>query len=429
MSEREVEPQEQEAAVPRAVQEGIDARRGGGAALDAGVRERVAPGLGDPLTDVRVHTDTGSGTLARAIGANAFATGSDVFFAPGRYSPGTAAGDRLLAHELAHVVQQRGAPTAGVARLTQPGDATEREADALAASALAHQPAAAAPARAGGEALVARDFIDDIKDWWGGEEATKVKKPEEVPVTKQDFDQILNLVVVPIANAQAILVGEADVAKAKAANDKVIPALNSLMTIANTKKEPKNRDNLFTGAKALQMAETTLQVMAEPDKAQEIWKEHFEAAMKRVDEVLALPIRDESAQPDPAQPAPDPDATLTQRDHDLINVGLKAQLQTLITTTAGEPYKDWDPKTVAADSSVVAAASAFSNRKLITVKVRVMAGLQAIKTFAMSLNEQQAEALSTLAQAQGAVAQSLESYMASDPDDPSSPSHVPPEEK
>jgi Domain of unknown function (DUF4157) len=424
MSEREVEHEE----VPREVQAGIDARRGGGAPLDPGVRERIAPGLGDPLTDVRIHTDTGAGTLARAIDANAFATGSDVFFAPGRYRPGTADGDRLLAHELAHVVQQRGAPTSGVARMTEPGDAHEREADALAASALARQPAA--PARAPGEALVARDFIDDIKSWWGGEEATKAKKPKEVPVTKQDFDQVLGLVTMPIVNAQALLVGEADVAKARAAHDKVVPALDSLMTIANTKQEPKNRDNLFAGAKALQLAVTTLEVMAQPDRAQEIWKEHFEAAMTRVDQVLALPIREESPQGQgQAQPAANPDETLTQRDHDLINVGLKAQLQTLITTTSGEPYKDWDPKAVAADTTVPAAASAFTNRKLITVKVRVTAGLQAIKTFAMSLNEQQAEALSTLAAAQVAIAQSLKSYIDSDPNDPSSPSYVPPEEQ
>jgi hypothetical protein len=156
--------------------------------------------------------------------------------------------------------------------------------------------------------------------------------------------------------------------------------------------------------------------------------------MTRVDQVLALPIREESPQGQgqgqgQAQPAANPDESLTQRDHDLIRLGLKAQLQTLITTTAGEPYKDWDPKTVAGDTSVPAAASAFTNRKLITVKVRVTAGLQAIKTFAMSLNEQQLEALATLNEAQGAVTQSLKSYMDSDPNDPNSPSHVPPEEQ
>jgi hypothetical protein len=80
-----------------------------------------------------VHTDPTADTLARAVSARAFATGSDIYFAAGEYQPGTAAGDRLLAHELTHVVQQRGAPTSGPLTVTQPGDAHEREADAASA--------------------------------------------------------------------------------------------------------------------------------------------------------------------------------------------------------------------------------------------------------------------------------------------------------
>ena len=50
------------------------------------------------------------GALARAVSARAFTVGSDIFFAPGEYQPGTRDGDELIAHEVAHVVQQRGAP-------------------------------------------------------------------------------------------------------------------------------------------------------------------------------------------------------------------------------------------------------------------------------------------------------------------------------
>jgi hypothetical protein len=282
----------------------------------------------------------------------------------------------------------------------------------------------------GAPRAVARDFIDDVKAWWGGEEQAKKVERKEVPVTKQDFDQVLSLVSIPIVNAQAMLAGEADVAKAKAALGKILPAIDSLMIIANTKQEPKNRDNFFTAAKTLQMAQATLDVMAEPDKAHEIWKDHFRIAMERVDEVLALPIRDESGQGQgQGQPAGNPDDTLTQRDHDLIQAGLKAQLQALITTTSGKPYEDWDPKAVAADTAVASAASAFSNRKLILVRVRIATGMQAIKAFAMSLDEQVAEARAKLAQAQTEIAQSLKSYMESDPHDPNSPSYVPPEEQ
>ena len=111
------------------VEAAIAASRGGGRALDGAVRERLAPGLGDPLTDVRVHEDPDADHLARAVSARAFAVGSDLFFAEGEHRPGTSEGNRLLAHELTHVVQQRGAPTSGPLSVSQPGDALEREAD------------------------------------------------------------------------------------------------------------------------------------------------------------------------------------------------------------------------------------------------------------------------------------------------------------
>jgi hypothetical protein len=113
------------------VQSRIDATRGTGAGLDPGVAGRLGGALGD-LSDVRVHTDDTADTLNRSVSARAFATGTDVYFAKGEYNPGSAAGDRLIAHELAHVVQQRGAATGGPLTVSQPGDAMEREADAVA---------------------------------------------------------------------------------------------------------------------------------------------------------------------------------------------------------------------------------------------------------------------------------------------------------
>ena len=87
--------------------------------------------LGD-LSDVRVHTDDTSDRLNRSVSARAFATGSDVYFAKGEYNPGSASGDKLIAHELAHVVQQRGSSASGPLAVSQPGDAMEREADDVA---------------------------------------------------------------------------------------------------------------------------------------------------------------------------------------------------------------------------------------------------------------------------------------------------------
>jgi hypothetical protein len=113
------------------VQSAIDSSRGSGATLDGGVRERFEPDLGD-LSDVRVHADDHADGLNRSVSARAFATGTDVYFAKGEYQPGSADGDRLIAHELAHVVQQRGAPAGGALTVSEPGDALEREADDVA---------------------------------------------------------------------------------------------------------------------------------------------------------------------------------------------------------------------------------------------------------------------------------------------------------
>jgi hypothetical protein len=114
------------------VEQALAARRGGGRSLDPATRDRVAEHLGDSLADVRVHDDPDAAQLARSVDARAFTTGTDVYFGHGEYRPGTAEGDRLIAHELTHVVQQRGAPTSGPLTVSEPGDAMELEAEAVA---------------------------------------------------------------------------------------------------------------------------------------------------------------------------------------------------------------------------------------------------------------------------------------------------------
>ncbi len=106
--------------------------RGGGTALEPSTRDRFAAELGDSLGDVRIHADADADSLARAVSARAFTTGSDLFFASGEYRPGSSAGNRLIAHELTHVVQQRGAPVSGPMTVSDPNDAFEVEAEAVA---------------------------------------------------------------------------------------------------------------------------------------------------------------------------------------------------------------------------------------------------------------------------------------------------------
>lgn len=81
---------------------------GGGSALDLATRERMEQTFGASFEGVRVHTGSSADALSRAVHAQAFTVGSNLFFAAGRYRPGTQDGDRLLAHELTHTIQQRG---------------------------------------------------------------------------------------------------------------------------------------------------------------------------------------------------------------------------------------------------------------------------------------------------------------------------------
>jgi hypothetical protein len=114
------------------VQASIIAARGGGHPLSRSVSRHLESSLGQPLGDVRVHVDDRAAALARAVSARAFTVGNDIFFGPGEYDPSTRGGTELIAHEVTHVVQQRGATVIGPLSVSQPGDASEREAEAVA---------------------------------------------------------------------------------------------------------------------------------------------------------------------------------------------------------------------------------------------------------------------------------------------------------
>jgi len=81
--------------------------RSPGQPLDATTRAFFEPRFGHDFSRVRVHTDSPAGDSARAVSAYAYTAGNDIVFDNGRYSPTCAEGRKLLAHELAHTVQQR----------------------------------------------------------------------------------------------------------------------------------------------------------------------------------------------------------------------------------------------------------------------------------------------------------------------------------
>jgi Domain of unknown function (DUF4157) len=85
-----------------------DVVRSGGKPLDRTTRRTMEPYFGD-LSHVRVHADERAAASADSIGAAAYTWKDHVSFAAGRWEPGTRAGQDLLAHELVHVTQQRGA--------------------------------------------------------------------------------------------------------------------------------------------------------------------------------------------------------------------------------------------------------------------------------------------------------------------------------
>jgi hypothetical protein len=99
-----------------------DALAAPGRALDPRTRRSMEQRFGQDFSNVRIHDDARAAATAADIDAAAFTVGQDIVFAEGRFNPGGEAGTKLLAHELAHVVQQTRGAGAGTAPLVQRRD-------------------------------------------------------------------------------------------------------------------------------------------------------------------------------------------------------------------------------------------------------------------------------------------------------------------
>lgn len=84
----------------------LNTSKGGGSPLPADTRYGMESAIGADFSGVRIHTGSQAAGLSNQIGAQAFTHGSDVYFNKGKYDPGSAGGQHLLAHELTHTVQQ-----------------------------------------------------------------------------------------------------------------------------------------------------------------------------------------------------------------------------------------------------------------------------------------------------------------------------------
>jgi hypothetical protein len=151
---------------------------GAGLPLDATTRSRLEPGFGHDFSSVRVHADVEADTLAQGFEAVAFTAGEDIFFRQGAFVPDDPAGQRLLAHELTHVVQHArfgsltsagdtrdGGP--GAITVSHPSDNSESEARAAADAVLGgHTTSVSAPP----SAAIAREGEQgggqEEESWW-----------------------------------------------------------------------------------------------------------------------------------------------------------------------------------------------------------------------------------------------------------------------
>lgn len=197
---------------PPEIGDALRRRQGGGRPLDAGVAERMGEAMGADFSRVRVHDDSEADRIARSVQATAFTAGTDLYFSRGTYAPGSAGGDHLLSHELAHVVQGGAGAPAGagpvIGRADDPAEAAadamadhavrrlQRQASRVGGSAAAAVPGAAASdagaGAAGGTGALRRQAVragsTTIRRWnpfkklFGG----KKKKTTNAPVTVPD---------------------------------------------------------------------------------------------------------------------------------------------------------------------------------------------------------------------------------------------------
>ena len=126
-----------------------------GQPLDRDTQALMQDRLGHDFSDVRVHAGSQATESAKSVNAHAYTVGTDIVFQSDRYTPETEPGQKMLAHELTHVVQQKagpvdGTPAPGGISVSHPSDAFEQAAERNAEQAMsegaAPQSAMATPA-------------------------------------------------------------------------------------------------------------------------------------------------------------------------------------------------------------------------------------------------------------------------------------------
>ena len=161
-----------------------------GRPLGPSIDSRMGHRFGHDFSHVRVHDDDAAEASTRAVGAEAFTVGHHLVFGHGRYAPGTSDGDRLLAHELTHVVQQASRPIAtGPLPVVSSDASSEREARALGT----RRPDGTGVQQIAAPALQRSPLSDSVKAAWVAEpnlEAllARLRRPDVRGVKDPDVD-------------------------------------------------------------------------------------------------------------------------------------------------------------------------------------------------------------------------------------------------
>jgi len=180
----------------------IQSRLGTGRPVDSASRRSIEADTGSDLSDVRIHTGAAADELCQTFNARAFTLGTDIALADGEYSPGTVGGDRLLAHELAHVVQQgvRSPSPAETVEVGAVNDPAESEAEAVAERVTAPAADRASDVATGAGRAVEREPGLAI----GGAPAGTVQRvPRPIPAGAPIFE--LNIDAQPVIDALRLL--------------------------------------------------------------------------------------------------------------------------------------------------------------------------------------------------------------------------------
>jgi hypothetical protein len=141
---------------------------GGGEPLDAAARAYMEPRFGFDFSRVRIHSDAAAARSANDIQALAYTINHSIAFSSGSYAPGTFSGRRLLAHELAHVIQQQAAPAfaRGELAVGSANDAAEADAERGADAALSGKGAGASQPKLSSAAVIRRTPAPVATETW-----------------------------------------------------------------------------------------------------------------------------------------------------------------------------------------------------------------------------------------------------------------------